>query len=479
VQRRRCGRHRHPPATAVEPERLGYRAGNRRDRRDGVPGRGVLDRGRQDPPQPGGRRRFHRCGLGRFQGQDRPRCLLDRVSGLDAVRVRRVRRRRRSCQGVPGGLRRHHRRALELAPAADRKVNAIVFTADGSRLVVGGPFLHTNGAAQPYVAAVSPATGALLPWAGHTAYAGVALAADQTGVYEAGAGNGGNIVGYNPATGAIRWVGGMDGNVQAVAAMEGVVYVGGHFVRPGRLERHPDRRRRLHESRRRRPAGVRRTARDHGPTLTDAAGGMWTNAAAVSVSASATIDAAPGFDGYRYQTSGDGGAIWGALRSGSPATVKAEGVTLVRYEAVDLYGNASLWADGVVRIDRTAPTVPLAAGGNGSTSAPARPPTRSPRQVPRTPDRASPVTSTRRRPTAARPGRARRPVRATRRSTPSVMPPWSSASRRSMLPGTRPPGRCRGRLRQSRSAKTARDRSGGITAWRRGRLLPAPGAAGE
>jgi hypothetical protein len=35
----------------------------------------------------------------------------------------------------------------------------------------------------------------------------------------------------NPSTGALLWEGGVDGNVQAVTDLDGIVYVGGHFAR--------------------------------------------------------------------------------------------------------------------------------------------------------------------------------------------------------------------------------------------------------
>ena len=54
------------------------------------------------------------------------------------------------------------------------------------------------------------------------------LAADSNGVYVAGAGGGGNFEGVSP-TGRQKWQGGTNGNVQAIAVVGGIVYVGGHM----------------------------------------------------------------------------------------------------------------------------------------------------------------------------------------------------------------------------------------------------------
>ena len=48
-------------------------------------------------------------------------------------------------------------------------------------------------------------------------------------MYAAGLGGGGTFAAFNPTTGAQRWQEGTDGNVQAIAAVGGEVYAGGHY----------------------------------------------------------------------------------------------------------------------------------------------------------------------------------------------------------------------------------------------------------
>jgi len=112
-------------------------------------------------------------------------------------------------------------------PGTDGQVRALRFAS--SRLVVGGTFTHLAGAAATNIGAVDPGTGASEQWQGHVSYPVIGLAADANGVYVAGAGGGGNFAAFTPTTGAPKWVGGTNGNVQAIGVVSGVVYVGGHF----------------------------------------------------------------------------------------------------------------------------------------------------------------------------------------------------------------------------------------------------------
>jgi hypothetical protein len=123
------------------------------------------------------------------------------------------------------------------APTVNAQVKAMVVTTDGTHVVVAGAFTALDGTFSPAIGAVHPVTGANLPWAWHAPFPSfpsfsiVALAADANGVYAGGTGNGGSYAGMNPSTGALLWEGGVDGNVQAMTVLDGIVYVGGHYIR--------------------------------------------------------------------------------------------------------------------------------------------------------------------------------------------------------------------------------------------------------
>jgi hypothetical protein len=104
------------------------------------------------------------------------------------------------------------------------------------------------------------------------------------------------------------------------------------------------------------------------PTDPAVSGGSsaWKNVASVTVSASGSTDAGSGIAGYEHETSTDGGANWSAPAAGASLGVTAEGETLVRFRAVDTAGFQSGWKQATVRIDRTAPTAPSAAGGSAT-----------------------------------------------------------------------------------------------------------------
>jgi hypothetical protein len=113
-------------------------------------------------------------------------------------------------------------------PGTDGQVKAIKFVS-ATRLVVGGTFTHLAGASANDIGAVDPDSGNAEQWQGHITYPVIGLANDTAGLYVAGAGGGGNFAAFNPTTGASLWVGGTNGNVQAIGVVGGVVYLGGHF----------------------------------------------------------------------------------------------------------------------------------------------------------------------------------------------------------------------------------------------------------
>ncbi|MGN6379116.1 MAG: outer membrane protein assembly factor BamB family protein [Gaiellales bacterium] len=110
-------------------------------------------------------------------------------------------------------------------------VTSVRLSPTGTTVYVGGGFTTIDGSSQSHVAALSASTGQPLgSFTHHVPYAVVDMAVDSTGVFLAGAGNGGNFASLNPATGSIQWQGGTDGNVQAIALLDGEVYVGGHYT---------------------------------------------------------------------------------------------------------------------------------------------------------------------------------------------------------------------------------------------------------
>ncbi len=115
-------------------------------------------------------------------------------------------------------------------PSADDVVKAVDMAADGSRVYVAGNFTTVNGTSRRHVAALDTASGAPISSFSHgPSYAVVDMAVDANGVFLAGAGGGGNFAELNLTTGATVWQGGTNGNAQAIATLDGVVYVGGHF----------------------------------------------------------------------------------------------------------------------------------------------------------------------------------------------------------------------------------------------------------
>jgi hypothetical protein len=117
---------------------------------------------------------------------------------------------------------------LPWAPAVDGQVRAIRLVGY-PRMVIGGSFTHINGASANHIGALDGNTGNSLAWKDHTTYNVIGLTSDANGVSVAGAGGGGNFAAFNPATGAQKWLGGTNGNVQAIGVVGGDVYVGGHM----------------------------------------------------------------------------------------------------------------------------------------------------------------------------------------------------------------------------------------------------------
>ncbi|MGN6377923.1 MAG: hypothetical protein ACTHNU_03130 [Gaiellales bacterium] len=121
-------------------------------------------------------------------------------------------------------------------PVVDDQVRAIALSLDGSRVILGGDFNNLNGASSIAIGAVDPTSGGSLPWAWHgplsffRPFQVVALTVDSAGVYAAGTGNGGSFMRFDPATGSLIYIGGVNGNVVGVGVNNGILYLGGHFT---------------------------------------------------------------------------------------------------------------------------------------------------------------------------------------------------------------------------------------------------------
>jgi hypothetical protein len=110
-------------------------------------------------------------------------------------------------------------------------VTSVRLAPAGGLVYVGGGFTTIDGASQNHIAALQVSNGAPSPSVTHLlGYGVVDLAVDSTGVFIAGAGGGGNFANLNPTTGAVAWQGGTNGNVQAIAVLDGEVYIGGHYT---------------------------------------------------------------------------------------------------------------------------------------------------------------------------------------------------------------------------------------------------------
>lgn len=121
-------------------------------------------------------------------------------------------------------------------PRANSTVLTLAPSVDGGTMLIGGRFTTLRGEARTYLGSVDATSGAVTSWAPPPACTSTAqpcfvldLVAKDDSVYAAVAGPGGRVTSFNAATGGIRWQVRADGDVQAVAVDDRLVYAGGHY----------------------------------------------------------------------------------------------------------------------------------------------------------------------------------------------------------------------------------------------------------
>ena len=121
--------------------------------------------------------------------------------------------------------------------AATANANVYALATDGARLFFGGNFTAVNGLPRNSLASVNLGSQALDAWNPPRACSGCSvywdLLADGATVYAATR-NGGAVSAFDPVTGAQRWRVTANGDAQALAMADGMLYVGGHFTSIGR-----------------------------------------------------------------------------------------------------------------------------------------------------------------------------------------------------------------------------------------------------
>jgi hypothetical protein len=125
-------------------------------------------------------------------------------------------------------------------PNPDQWVAALRLS--GGRLFAAGFFATVGGAGQPYLAELSPVTGAATGWRPSLTCPVYALdvvgttPADSS-VYVACGGSGGSALAFSTSSNLRRWLVRTDGNLHAVAHLDGTVYLGGHSTTMSGAER--------------------------------------------------------------------------------------------------------------------------------------------------------------------------------------------------------------------------------------------------
>jgi len=114
--------------------------------------------------------------------------------------------------------------------------NVYALATDGSRLFVGGSYTQVDNQPRDSLASVNLTSNALDPWQPTRPGGGCNLQWDvlvnNGTVYVAGR-NAGAVTAFNATTAARQWRVTANGDAQALALVDGLLYVGGHFVEIG------------------------------------------------------------------------------------------------------------------------------------------------------------------------------------------------------------------------------------------------------
>ncbi|MDX6310053.1 MAG: hypothetical protein QOI06_3099 [Nocardioidaceae bacterium] len=129
-------------------------------------------------------------------------------------------------------------------PQPDARVRSLAMSADGSHVYIGGDFLtvngSTNGRSIASISTTNPGSLTVGFNAGATNMGGeapaLALYLDGSNLLAGVGGSGGGCASLNATTGATQWSKHGNGNVQAVTAVGGTVYCGGHFSGSGSFD---------------------------------------------------------------------------------------------------------------------------------------------------------------------------------------------------------------------------------------------------
>ncbi|BFU41841.1 hypothetical protein [Krasilnikovia sp. MM14-A1004] len=121
-------------------------------------------------------------------------------------------------------------------PSVDDQVEAI--TAAGTRVYVGGRFHRVNGASgYDRLVALDPTRASIVTgFRPRPSVITYGIAVTSAGVFTAHGGQGGTVNAYT-SSGGKRWTATFDGDGQAVVALGGAIYVGGHFDHACRTSR--------------------------------------------------------------------------------------------------------------------------------------------------------------------------------------------------------------------------------------------------